>query len=104
MVWNHHPLTTAAIVERTYIDGIAYYDREKDLQRVADIQKEKGGRPDDRGRRRCADATAAHGGNARRRRRRGRAPPSRAVRRQGQRRPARLGDHQRAHRHRARAR
>ena len=33
MVWNHHPLSTAAIVERTYIDGIAYYDREKDLQR-----------------------------------------------------------------------
>ena len=35
---------TAAIVERTYIDGIAYYDREKDLQRITDIQKEKGGR------------------------------------------------------------
>ncbi len=33
VVWNHHPLSTAAIVERTYIDGIAYYDREKDLQR-----------------------------------------------------------------------
>ena len=44
VVWNHHPLSTAAIVERTYIDGIAYYDREKDLQRIADIQKEKGGR------------------------------------------------------------
>ncbi len=44
VVWNHHPLSTAAIVERSYIDGIAYYDREKDLQRVADIQKEKGGR------------------------------------------------------------
>ena len=60
VVWNHHPLSTAAIVERTYIDGIAYYDREKDLQRIADIQKEKGGRSDDgRGRRRrpTADAT-----------------------------------------------
>jgi imidazolonepropionase-like amidohydrolase len=44
VVWNHHPLSTAAIVERTYIDGIAFYDREKDLQRIADIQKEKGGR------------------------------------------------------------
>jgi imidazolonepropionase-like amidohydrolase len=44
VVWNHHPLSTAAIVERTYVDGIAYYDREKDLQRIADIQKEKGGR------------------------------------------------------------
>ena len=44
VVWNNHPLSTAAIVERTYVDGIAYYDREKDLQRIADIQKEKGGR------------------------------------------------------------
>jgi imidazolonepropionase-like amidohydrolase len=44
VVWNTHPLSTAAIVERTYVDGIAYYDREKDLQRIADIQKEKGGR------------------------------------------------------------
>jgi len=43
VVWNHHPLSTAAIVERSYIDGIAYYDREKDLQRIADIQKEKSG-------------------------------------------------------------
>ncbi len=45
VVWNRHPLSTAAIVERTYIDGIAYYDREKDLQRIAEIQKEKGARP-----------------------------------------------------------
>src|SRR5204862_832584 len=44
VVWNKHPLSTEAIVERTYIDGIAYYDRVKDLQRVADIQREKGGR------------------------------------------------------------
>jgi imidazolonepropionase-like amidohydrolase len=44
VIWNKHPLSTAAIVERTYIDGIAYYDRERDLQRIADIQKEKGAR------------------------------------------------------------
>lgn len=44
VVWNHHPLSTVAIVERSYIDGIAYYDREKDLQRIAEIQKEKGTR------------------------------------------------------------
>ena len=44
VVWNRHPLSTAAIVERTYIDGIAYYDRERDLQRVAEIHKEKGNR------------------------------------------------------------
>ena len=39
VVWNNHPLSTAAIVERTYVDGIAYYDREKDLQRIADIPR-----------------------------------------------------------------
>jgi imidazolonepropionase-like amidohydrolase len=44
VIWNHHPLSTAAIVERSYIDGVAYYDREKDLQRITDIQKEKSGR------------------------------------------------------------
>ena len=44
VIWNHHPLSTAAIVERSYIDGVAYYDREKDLQRITEIQREKGGR------------------------------------------------------------
>ncbi len=44
VIWNHHPLSTAAIVERSYIDGIAFYDRENDLQRITDIQKEKSGR------------------------------------------------------------
>jgi imidazolonepropionase-like amidohydrolase len=44
VIWNHHPLSTAAIVERSYIDGIAYYDREKDLQRITEIQREKGSR------------------------------------------------------------
>jgi imidazolonepropionase-like amidohydrolase len=34
VIWNHHPLSTAAIVERAYVDGIAYYDRVKDLARV----------------------------------------------------------------------
>ncbi|TAK15365.1 MAG: hypothetical protein EPO35_07680, partial [Acidobacteria bacterium] len=41
VIWNHHPLSTTAIVERAYIDGIAYYDRVKDLERVAAIEKEK---------------------------------------------------------------
>ena len=35
VVWNAHPMSTKAIVERTYIDGIAYYDRVKDMERVA---------------------------------------------------------------------
>ena len=37
VIWNHHPLSTAAIVERAYIDGIVYYDRVKDLERVAAV-------------------------------------------------------------------
>jgi imidazolonepropionase-like amidohydrolase len=41
VIWNRHPLSTAAIVERTYIDGVAYYDRVKDLERVAALAKEK---------------------------------------------------------------
>ncbi len=46
VIWSHHPLSTAAIVERAYIDGIVYYDRVKDLDRVAAIQREKtGGNP-----------------------------------------------------------
>src|SRR5215471_13584123 len=43
VIWNHHPLSTEAIVDRAYIDGIVYYDRLKDLDRVAAIEKEKGG-------------------------------------------------------------
>ena len=43
VIWNHHPLSTTAIVERAYIDGIVYYDRVKDLERVAAIEKEKNG-------------------------------------------------------------
>jgi imidazolonepropionase-like amidohydrolase len=47
-VWSHHPLSTRAIVERTYIEGTAYYDRVRDEQRVANIETEKAllqGRP-----------------------------------------------------------
>lgn len=43
VIWNHHPLSTEAIVDRAYIDGIVYYDRAKDLDRIAAIEKEKGG-------------------------------------------------------------
>jgi imidazolonepropionase-like amidohydrolase len=41
VIWSHHPLSTYAIVERTYIDGIAYYDRVQELERVAMVAKEK---------------------------------------------------------------
>jgi imidazolonepropionase-like amidohydrolase len=40
-IWNHHPLSSYAIVERTYIDGVAYYDREKEEQRLSMVRKEK---------------------------------------------------------------
>jgi imidazolonepropionase-like amidohydrolase len=42
VIWNHHPLSTEAIVDRAYIDGVVYYDRLKDLDRIAAIEKEKG--------------------------------------------------------------
>jgi len=41
VVWTHHPLSSFAIVERSYVDGIPYYDRLKDLEHVADVEKEK---------------------------------------------------------------
>ncbi len=41
VIWTHHPLSTYAIVEKTYIDGKLYYDRETDLARVAAVEKEK---------------------------------------------------------------
>jgi imidazolonepropionase-like amidohydrolase len=41
VVWNRHPLSSAAIVERTYIDGIPYYDRVKDQARVAAVERER---------------------------------------------------------------
>ena len=28
VIWNHHPLSTYAIVDRVYIDGTVYYDRQ----------------------------------------------------------------------------
>lgn len=47
VVWNHHPLSTLAVVERTYVDGIAYYDRERDLQRVAELQRSRTPTPEE---------------------------------------------------------
>ena len=34
VVWNHHPLSTYAIVDRVYIDGTLYYDRIADETRA----------------------------------------------------------------------
>jgi len=41
VIWSHHPLSTYAIVERTYIDGRVYYDREAELARVEMVEKDK---------------------------------------------------------------
>jgi imidazolonepropionase-like amidohydrolase len=41
VIWNSHPLSSYAIVNRTYIDGVLYYDREADLRRVAEVEREK---------------------------------------------------------------
>jgi imidazolonepropionase-like amidohydrolase len=41
VIWNHHPLSTYAIVEQTYIDGKLYYDRQTELARVQQVEEEK---------------------------------------------------------------
>jgi imidazolonepropionase-like amidohydrolase len=41
VVWNNHPLSTYATVDRTYVDGIVRYDRVQDLARVAQLETER---------------------------------------------------------------
>ena len=41
VIWTHHPLSSYAIVDRTYIDGIPYYDRLAEERRLTELQKEK---------------------------------------------------------------
>jgi imidazolonepropionase-like amidohydrolase len=41
VIWNHHPLSSYAIVDRSYIDGILYYDRQAEERRLTELQKEK---------------------------------------------------------------
>jgi imidazolonepropionase-like amidohydrolase len=40
-IWNHHPLSSYAIVERVYIDGTVYYDRRAEEGRLTALKKEK---------------------------------------------------------------
>jgi imidazolonepropionase-like amidohydrolase len=40
-VWTHHPLSSYAIVDRVYIDGLLYYDRLIEERRLTDLKKEK---------------------------------------------------------------
>jgi len=40
-IWNRHPLSAYAIVERTYIDGELYYERSADERRLTELAREK---------------------------------------------------------------
>ncbi|HEX4914574.1 MAG TPA: amidohydrolase family protein [Vicinamibacterales bacterium] len=42
VIWNKHPLSTYAIVDRVYIDGEQYYDRLAEERRLTEALKEKG--------------------------------------------------------------
>jgi len=41
VIWNHHPLSSYAIVDRVYIDGQKYYDRQEDQKRLTELAREK---------------------------------------------------------------
>src|SRR6266850_4571184 len=41
VIWNHHPLSSYAIVNRVYIDGQKYYDRQDDQKRLTELSHEK---------------------------------------------------------------
>jgi imidazolonepropionase-like amidohydrolase len=41
VIWNKHPLSTYAIVDRVYIDGQQYYDRLAEERRMTDARNEK---------------------------------------------------------------
>lgn len=40
-IWNGHPLSVYSRVETTLIDGVVFFDRQQDLARRADFQKER---------------------------------------------------------------
>ena len=41
VIYNKYPLSVYAVVQKTLIDGHVYFDRDKDLARRAEIEKEK---------------------------------------------------------------
>ena len=41
VIWNRHPLSNYAIVDRVYIDGQKYYDRQDDQKRMTELAHEK---------------------------------------------------------------
>lgn len=46
VLWNHHPLSTEAIVDQAYIDGKLYYDRQKDEAQHAAAGQDNGAHTD----------------------------------------------------------
>lgn len=41
VIWSHNPLTVYAQVEKTFIEGICFFDRSLDQQKLAEAEKEK---------------------------------------------------------------
>lgn len=41
VLWNHHPLSMYAKVEKTWVDGILYFDVAEDARRRDELQKER---------------------------------------------------------------
>ncbi len=41
VLWSHHPLSIYAVAEKTLVDGIVYFDRERDLQLRKSIADER---------------------------------------------------------------
>ncbi len=70
VIWNKHPLSTYAIVDRVYIDGQRYYDRQDDAKRIAELAKEKEGLVNAERGERARPTTTETGDAARRRVRR----------------------------------
>jgi adenine deaminase len=41
VVWSDHPLSIYAKAEKTFVDGIVYFDREKDMELRKKVQSER---------------------------------------------------------------
>jgi imidazolonepropionase-like amidohydrolase len=41
VIWSKHPLSIYAVPQKSIIDGIVYFDREKDIAQRAEIEKER---------------------------------------------------------------
>ncbi len=41
VIWNKHPLSIYAVAQTSIIDGTVYFDRKKDIEHRAEIEKEK---------------------------------------------------------------